>query len=84
MKTIAESTPTIPELVAERVAPDQPEVAAQLCARAERHYARGGPFARKIRGAHGLERLEMFMDHWMQGMQKHPRPLDTRPNLTDR
>lgn len=71
---IANDTPIIPELVAERVAIEEipgsrniRPMVRYLCARAERHYA-SPQFRRRIRGKDGMEALEAFMTHWLRGV----------------
>ncbi len=74
---IADDTPLIPALVAERVVCE--ELPAErnprpmiryLCARAERHYANLPQFRKMLRGGKSLEMLEAFMTHWAKSVIK--------------
>lgn len=70
MKSIAEDTPLIPEIIAGQVCAEAGELArhipsADLCLRAEIHYHMNAPFRRKMRSARCREWLTAFMRHWL-------------------
>ena len=78
MKTIEESTPLLPDVVASLVCaevsplidrhPVAVDPAASLAERAEVHFQRNPEFRKRISGKDGREYLYAFMRHWLAGM----------------
>ncbi len=78
MKTIEESTPLLPDVVAASVVAEVSGLitlygeghhpAAILADRAEVHFQKTPTFRRKILGDSGREHLYAYMRHWLAGM----------------
>ena len=69
---IAEETPIIPEMVAERIAEGDVFLTTHLTERAEYHYTHKEHFNKSVRRAKGMEFLEAFMEHWKDAYLKNP------------
>ncbi len=78
MNTISDSTPLIPEIIAEMVVKSFPliclvyveekEAANFLCQKAERIFQNNKAFWQKLNGRKCREHLYAFMEHWMKAL----------------
>ena len=78
--TISESTPLVPELIAEDVVTRKlhhraSRIESALAERAEIHFATNETFHKRICGRFSRETLESFMENWLDAYMKKGTPI---------